>query len=128
MGIRDEIKRMVEHTPAGSLVPIDHFKRLLDAEEGDAAAPSGSPPQRDYTVKEVAKMEGRKPPTVRAWIRRGELEAYLYRGKEQRITPAALEAFRERQRSGKGRPQLGTGSIPKDDLGSWRTVRRPHAA
>lgn len=54
----------------------------------------------DMTVADVAEFFGRSPVTVRAWIRSGRLRAYQFRGREYRVTSAALEAFvtRERER------------------------------
>lgn len=128
MGLRDHLQRICQHTPPGSLVPVDYLRSLLDAEK-EPAPTEATPSGRDYTVKEVAKMEGRRPSTVRNWIRRRELEAYLYRGKEHRVTPAALAAFRKKQRGGEGAPTPDNAApTAADDLGSWRKVRRPHAA
>ena len=44
-------------------------------------------------------MDDRSPQTVRRWIREGELDAYSLRGREYRITGAALQEFIARERT-----------------------------
>ena len=56
--------------------------------------------QEDAQVAEVGEFFNRTPATIRAWIRAGRLEAYLFRGNEYRITRAALEEFQGQERNG----------------------------
>jgi len=61
---------------------------------------NGSGGDQDLTAKEVGELFDRSPATIRAWIRAGRLDAYLFRGNEYRITHAALEEFQGQERSG----------------------------
>ena len=54
----------------------------------------------DLTVAEVGEFFNRTPATIRAWIRAGRLEAYLFRGNEYRITHAAVEELQDQERNG----------------------------
>ena len=79
--------------------------------EGDRGA--------DYTVAEIAERFSRAPQTVRDWIKSGKLKAYLFNGREYRVTQAALAEFEEKQRP--GRDAKGE-SVASGDLGAWRRV------
>ena len=76
--------------------------------------------ERDLTVAQVAERTGRRPGTVRDWIRQERLRAYRFRGREYRVTEAALQEFLETERAGKRASKSSNGT---PDLGSWRTIR-----
>lgn len=108
--------RTVYLLPPGTLVPIEWVRELL--EEDKARAPLDLRGfQADLTVKQVAAHFERKPQTVLDWIKKGELRAYLFKGREYRITPAALEEFTQAQRSSKPRKHIG-----RSELTSWRKL------
>ena len=77
-------------------------------------------PIRDLTVHEVASITGRKPNTVRDWIRAGKLDAYQFNGREYQITRSSLEKYLEEQRKGKHKR---TEPKTRTNLGRWREVR-----
>ena len=92
MRLADRLHRMIDGMPgeASISLPVDSVRAWL--------ATSGNDVERDMTVADVAEFFGRSPVTVRAWIRRGRLHAYQFRGREYRVTSAALEAFQRRER------------------------------
>lgn len=67
-------------------------------------------PSRDLTLKEVGERYGRSASTIRDWVRESKLEAYVFNGREKRVTPEALAKFERDQR--------------EDGLGDWRNVRK----
>lgn len=95
MKLSDRLRRMIDGVPEGGSVTLP-----VEAVEGWLSETGGSL-DYDLTVKEVGKFFDRSPTTIRAWIRTGRLEAYHFRGNEYRITPAALEDFRDQERDGK---------------------------
>ena len=86
--------RMIDGLPDGGsiILSVEDVKGWLSE--------NGSGLDHDLTVAEVGKFFGRTPATIRAWIRAGRLEAYLFRGNEYRITRAALEEFQGQERNG----------------------------
>jgi excisionase family DNA binding protein len=66
-------------------------------------------PTRDLTMKEVGERYGRSASTIRDWVRERKLEAYVFNGREKRVTPEALAKFERDQR--------------RDGLGDWRKIR-----
>ena len=98
---------------------IEDLKAEMLSEGHEAltsAGSAGGEQQADYTVAQVAEMFDRKPQTVRDWIKSGKLRAYLFNGREYRVTKAAVKEYMEEQRNGKG-PVLQKSTT---DLGAWR--------
>jgi excisionase family DNA binding protein len=86
-----------------------------------ADAPSADPlPPADLTCAQVAERLGRAPSTVRAWIAAGRLRAYLFQGKEHRITLQALQEFEKGQREGGAQTPSPARGSRKPDLSAWR--------
>jgi excisionase family DNA binding protein len=75
------------------------------------------------TVKEVAEYLHRSPQTIRRMIPAGELDAYTFRNREYRITPASLAEFMERGRDGEDDVPIATPTSRGSNPGSWRKVR-----
>ena len=94
MKLSDRLARMIDGVPdsASITLPVEVVKGWLSE--------NGSGLDHDHTVEEVAKFFDRSPATIRAWIRKERLEAYLFRGNEYRITQAALEEFQDQERNG----------------------------
>ena len=78
-----------------------------------------APPARlDLTIRDLAKLFGKQPSTVRAWVERGDFPgAYKLHGKEWRVPVSSLEAFQNRQRGAKS----------DAGLSAWRRVKRSYA-
>jgi len=108
--------------PPGSLVPRDWILgRLADHPPTPGAPFPGPAPAVDLTVEDLARLFGKRPSTVRAWIERGDFPgSYKLHGKEWRVPPAALDAFQRAQRARSATPHSGA----KTDLAAWRSVRR----
>src|SRR5258708_15500182 len=118
--------------PPGSLVPRDW---LLEQLSGGSSTPLESPALVDLPIGELARLFGKRPSTVRAWVERGDFPgAYKLHGKEWRVPASAIKAFQNRQRGGSptrdsrhggrsgGRmPQSGQKTVLSQSL------RRPHA-
>jgi excisionase family DNA binding protein len=107
--------------PRGTLVPAEW---VLEELERDAPP---SPAAGDLTVEQVGERLGRRPGTVRDWIRAGKLRAYKLRGREYRITEQALGEFLDAERQGSTSPQRAAPGAAAD-LSSWRTIRRQKAS
>ena len=92
MKLHDRIKLMIEGMPEGGsvLLPVGTLRSWLDD-----SAPGF---EADLTVDDVAQFFNRSPITIRTWIRSGELQAYRFKGREYRITHAALEEYQAQQR------------------------------
>jgi excisionase family DNA binding protein len=119
MGVRERLMAIAELLPARARVS---FSRA-DLDELTSNGPAMKKPSYsnlDYTVAEVAQRHGRSPQTVRDWIKSGELQAYRFKDREWRITPAALAEFEGRQRNGQARERSAS---PGTDLSAWRDVR-----
>ena len=90
----------------------DRVQAIVDANPPDASvtlsmsslrewlSDRGSDLDHDLTVEDVGEFFDRSPTTIRTWIRTGQLVAYHFRGREYRITRAALEEFGDRERNG----------------------------
>ena len=79
--------------PPGTLVPRDW---LLDYLSG---AETASTALVDLTIRDLAKMFGKRPSTVRAWVERGDFAgAYKLHGKEWRVPADSVRRFQEQQR------------------------------
>lgn len=116
MDALSRLRQFCALAPAGTMVPVEALAAMVGAAEAAAETPA------DLTVQEVADQMGRKSGAVRGWIRSGELRAYLFNGKEYRVTRAALAEYIEAQRLGRKRSPSGAGKTA--DLGAWRQVRR----
>ena len=94
MRLSDWLKGMIDGLPEGSAItlPVDTVRARLNE--------NGSGFDHDLTVEEVGKFFHRSPVTIRTWIRDGRLRAYLFQGREYRITESALEEFQDRARNG----------------------------
>jgi len=108
--------------PPGTLVPRDWLVEQLangagrQSHSDSAAAPGAT----DLTIADLAQLFGKRPSTVRAWVERGDFPgAYKLHGKEWRVPPSSVEAFRDRQRHRTGRAS---------GLSAWRSVARSPAA
>ena len=93
MKLSGRLMRMIDGMPpaASITLPVEVVKGWL--------SDNGSGLDHDLTVAEVGKFFDRSPATIRAWIRAGRLEAYHFRGREYRITHAALEEFQGQERN-----------------------------
>jgi len=94
MKISDRLTRMIDGVPDGAsiILSVEDVRGWLSE--------NGSGLDHDLTVAEVGEFFNRTPATIRAWIRAGRLEAYLFRGNEYRITHAAVEEFQAQERNG----------------------------
>lgn len=124
------LKKMCEPMPSGSslTLPVDWLRAELEdiaSDEGSAADSAGV--IVDLSAAEVAAIVRRSAGTVRQWIREERLRAYLWNGREYRVTRAALNEFLAAQREG-GRKGESTASSRRVDLSSWRGVRDDAAA
>ncbi len=90
MNLQERLRTIAEALPEGASITLssEALRSLLET-----AADESSTLAHDMTVEEVATHLERAPQTVRRWIREGELEAYSFRGREYRITAAALRDF-----------------------------------
>lgn len=109
-----DLRARLSLMPPGSLVPAEWVLAELAREQGGEAHPR--PAGADLTVEQVAERMDRRPGTVRNWIRAGDLDAYLFRGKEYRVTEQALARFVQQQRGG----QQKETATEEADLGAWR--------
>ncbi|SRR5712692_2830650 len=120
---RGHLRALAEALPPGSAVPVPR-EWLLELLDGSADV--GTPPTltADLTCREAGTLLGRSASTVRTWLESGELEGYKQRAREWRVTPGAIERFRERERArgpgqASGPPKDGPRGRPVD-LGAWR--------
>jgi len=116
MGIRERLQSLLTLLPNGAMVTFSRtdLEDLLSTEVGPEAP---TKEHADYSVTELAERFGRSRQAVRDWIKKGDLQAYRFRGREYRITRAALAAFEERQRN-RGTRSGSTSRPP--DLSAWR--------
>ncbi len=94
MKLLDRLTRMIDGMPDGASItlPVEVVKGWLTE--------NGSGLDYDLTVAEVGEFFNRTPATIRAWIRAGRLEAYLFRGNEYRVTHAAVGELQDQERNG----------------------------
>ena len=94
MRLADRIRKMIEGMPDGAsvMLPVDTVRTWLDENYCGL--------EQDLTVEEVGEFFHRSPVTIRGWIRDGRLRAYLFQGREYRVTALALEEFQQNQRLG----------------------------
>ncbi len=119
MSLQERLRTIAEALPDGASIALssDALRRLLETEAGEKSLP------RDLTVEEGADLLHRSPQTVRRWIREGDLEAYSFRGREYRITAAALQDFIARQQTAPDRTPQSPGAHVTKQLGAWRSAR-----
>lgn len=105
----------------------ERLRALLDDTTGDQPAVprrwleellAEPAPDADYTVSAVARLLSRAAPTVRAYCKAGRFPGAYQQGKDWRIPPAALEAFRTD----------ATPPAPAAGLGGWRRHFKKGAA
>ncbi len=119
--VEDRLQTLADALPDGAAVtlPVSLIRSWLS--RSDSADPERA---ADMTVAEVASLLSRSPQTVRTWIREGDLDAYKLRGREYRVTRAALEAFLAYQQARAApRSSLGSSGGQPANLGSWRRAR-----
>jgi excisionase family DNA binding protein len=108
--------------PAGTVTVGWLLEQLSSNGSGDSDEPTRAV-AGDLTCREAGLVLGRAASTIRSWLEAGELEGYRQRGREWRVTPAALQRFQEQQRSGvaqKGRRATSRHREKSTDLGAWR--------
>jgi excisionase family DNA binding protein len=116
-----DLRARLQLMPPGSLVAAAWILEELER-EASSSGESRSGAGADLTVVEVAERLGRRPGTVRDWVRGQRLRAYLFNQREYRITEAALAEFLETQRNGTSAPERPARS-GRADLSSWRKLR-----
>jgi excisionase family DNA binding protein len=128
MSLVEQLRGIVATMPPGSSVslPIDWLRQELER-SGNGGTPKNGEVEVDYSVQKVAELWGRRPGTVRDWIRSGRLEGYLFNRKEYLVPRAALERFLEEQRSGSTRRRETAVPTRPADLSAWREVRAKSA-
>lgn len=130
MNLAQRLRAIVEAMPETGAItlPVSELEKWLAEEQMSASRPLGSTTSCDLTVDEVAERIGRRPGTVREWVRTGQLEGYLFRDRQYRVTETALQSFMEsqRQRSGAGKADRCEvlGRPKATDLSAWRKVRK----
>ncbi len=120
MGLGERLRTLAEALPEGASITLssEALRSLLerDADESSTLA-------HDMTVEEVANHLDRSRQTVRRWIREGDIEAYSFRGREYRITAAALHDFIARQQTAPDRTPSTPPVHLANQLGAWRSLR-----
>lgn len=92
----ERLRQAAELLPVGTSLTVTR-EALLEAL--GAAVPAT--PGADLTVGELSAHYHRAPSTVRAWLEAGRFPgAYKLNGRDWRVPPAALEAFRTGQHTG----------------------------
>ena len=117
----ESLREALAAMPPGTLVPKDWvLERLSEDVPGVPAAVTRAPPARvDLTIRDLARLFGKQPSTVRGWVERGDFPgAYKLHGKEWRVPVSAVDSFQNRQRRAKSDTRLS----------AWRRVRRPDGA
>ena len=117
----ERLRAAIAAMPPGSFVPRDWLlEQLSGASQGVSASTAPAPPSPvDLTIHDLARLFGKRPSTVRAWVERGDFPGtYKLHGKEWRVPASGVELFQSRQRRAKSDPPLS----------AWRRVRRPNAA
>src|SRR5712691_11704859 len=112
----ERLRTALAAMPPGTLVPRDWLLEQL----GTSPEASQSPALIDLTIGDLARLFGKRPSTVRAWVERGDFPgAYKLHGKEWRVPVSAVETFQNRQRRGvKSEPRLS----------AWRSVKQARQA
>jgi Helix-turn-helix domain len=90
---RAALLRLARALPAGAAVPVP-VGWLLELLEDTSTAPDPiAPVEADLTCAEVGLTLHRSPVTIRNLCATGALEGYRLRGREWRVSRAALAAF-----------------------------------
>src|SRR6266852_454190 len=116
----ESLRNALAAMPPGTLVPRDWvLEQLSDGFAGVPAVETPAPPAcLDLTIRDLAKLFGKQPSTVRAWVERGDFPgAYKLHGKEWRVPVSSVEAFQNRLRGAKS----------DAGLSAWRRVKRSYA-
>ncbi|MGH7426958.1 MAG: helix-turn-helix domain-containing protein [Gemmatimonadales bacterium] len=115
----ESLRATVAGMPPGALVPRDWLLEQLSGAPPAKAGPDAVPGSLvDLTIGDLARLFGKRPSTVRAWVERGDFPcAYKLHGKEWRVPVASVESFQNRQRRAK----------QDSGLSAWRKVERPNA-
>ncbi|MGH2627307.1 MAG: helix-turn-helix domain-containing protein, partial [Anaerolineales bacterium] len=117
----ESFRAAIAAMPPGSLVPRDWLlEQLADSSPGALGSTAPAPSSlADLTIRDLARLFGKRPSTVRAWVERGDFpSAYKLHGKEWRVPASSVQLFQNRQRRAKSDPRLS----------AWRRVRRSDAA
>jgi len=119
---------MIEVMPQGSSVtlPVDWLRSQLGMSSVSMApqpVPGDDDSVKDMSVDDVAELVGRKSSTVRGWCASGQLQGYRQNNREWRVTPAALDEFRSRQREAQTRASTVAPRKAPPRLDSWRSVK-----
>ena len=109
MMTRDTLLQALQTLPdeASLTLTVRDLKAALDG-------PSGA----DLTVPELAKRFGRAASTIRSWLESGALRGYKLRGREWRVSAAAIAEFQVVERE--GRPRKPTSQRGVTRLDAWR--------
>src|SRR5436190_20275820 len=122
----ESFRKALAAMPPGTLVPRDWvLERLSEDVPGVPAAVTRAPPARvDLTIRDLARLFGKQPSTVRAWVERGDFPgAYKLHGKEWRVPAGSVQEFQVRQRSSLGSSATRNAERPKgDDVGQLRST------
>jgi hypothetical protein len=122
--LRAALRVVVDAYPPGSTVPVLRELALELLAGNGAAEPT---PAADLTVADLCLQFGRKASAVRAWLERGDFAgAYKLQGRDWRVPPAAVEAYRSRQQQAAGKQQSPTAGTA-GDLSAWRRARQSRA-
>ncbi len=118
MGLGKRLRTLAEALPEGASITLssEALRSLLETDADESSTLT-----HDMTVEEVATHVERTPQTVRRWIREGELDAYSFRGREYRITAAALRDFVAREQTAAERRPQSPGAHVTKQLGAWRS-------
>jgi len=117
----ESLRKALAAMPPGTLVPRDWVLDQLskDVPGVPAVVTPALPARVDLTIRDLAKLFGKQPSTVRAWVERGDFPgAYKLHRKEWRVPASSVEAFQNRHRGAKSEPRLS----------AWRRVRHSGAA
>lgn len=118
----EELLRRLEGLDPAGTVTVGWL--LAELGHGGAAAPRATLAASvgDLSCREAGLILGRAASTVRGWLEAGVLQGYRQRGREWRIPRAALDRFRERERTRTTAPEpASSGRRGKSiDLGAWR--------
>jgi excisionase family DNA binding protein len=110
LGLEAEVVRLLTSDDIASRMVADvravvrEELRAFSGERSSELIPGGTGDRRTYyTVTDVATMFGVKAPTVRQWIKRGELGVIQLPGsRKYRVSVAEVQAFGRRRASQRG--------------------------
>jgi hypothetical protein len=111
----DDLRHAAELLPVGASITLT--REALLAAIGAGREEPTQVVRNELTVTDLAAQFQRSPSTVRGWIEAGRFPgAYKLRGRDWRVSLAAVDVFRAQER---GRP-----SQQAHDLGAWRRRSR----